>query len=1127
VRRRFVIPIFLLLASVAFAQPTISTLAVTYNQNATATITWTTSTPATTQLLYGVGVAPNQKTNAVATLATAHSITLSGLSSAYVYNYQAISTDGGGNTTTSAVQSFESCSGTGYTVVSGTLNNYYEYGTYALTLTNPSGSSVTPSVCGVPIPTTFSGTLTGGPSFSTNIPDNLKMVPSPSQWSVTVTGIDGSIGSSTNPITIAGTSMDISTILQAATSNDLIHVWFSPSMGIFYPPFTGGAATWGAIGGVIGDQIDLQSALNAKMGNTASAVAAAIQTQTGCTTAGYVWVPQSNTCVAQSGSSFNPASPGNIGTTTPGQVYATNLAAQSALFQSGPERCIEYFLTFAMAGDYGQAINAANAFASLTTPSTMKACVFGDHTISTPAVINRPIVLKMHGSRLIPQAALGSTPVGITNATVTAGSTTIAVSSTSGLLVNQAVGGLGITSGSYISAIGSGTITLSLMPSLIVNGFVTSGSNQFTNTSSLAGVAVGQGVAGYGIPGSTTISSINYAMQILTLSNTANATSFCPPGSGATVACPSSISISSGTWTVPTLTAAKVTPVLTFAYNPAALQNEYNQNIHMGMSGVWIDDTSVRGIQGLQGVQIYGQDHFVSYDLLIDDINGSGLVISGNSPDSAFPHGIVRESAFFNTRIQNSGSNTTAQPSIAVISSTCRNNSACDEVNQVGFTQGEIATGFGESLTVGTYNSSHINFTGPRSIFFNENFQIEGGQYQTGYSRTHAQFDLVHIIQGDDIYLNGAELNGGGYGKAVVRVDQGNVLSISNTRIQSGAITQTYTVSLTNGSKNVTLISSSDGNGFVTDGTWNGIGALAVDGTACVTIAPCSVYLDPSNGVPSASTLLLATAYPGITNLTTATLQMPVAGYIINMTGALGWLNTSNSVMEVSTNQLLGITSSPRAFYVGSGYQASVPKGMQLTYTGMNIPVLTANSVTSNTLNTSGKVTASNIGNYGFQLTPSSDSYQVELYGTNAAGSTVPWQISNTGISNWSIVQIGGQTVLNSNLTGYHGNASGTKVQLSDNTGTSQPAFFDANGNLSATAAYRKLLANCGTLSATAAVSDSLTCAWVTSSSACTVTPISATTPVWTYASPGTGSVTVYHVATAITNAYSIACSAN
>lgn len=71
------------------------------------------------------------------------------------------------------------------------------------------------------------------------------------------------------------------------------------------------------------------------------------------------------------------------------------------------------------------------------------------------------------------------------------------------------------------------------------------------------------------------------------------------------------------------------------------------------------------------------------------------------------------------------------------------------------------------------------------------------------------------------------------------------------------------------------------------------------------------------------------------------------------------------------------------------------------------------------------------------------------------------------------------------------------------------------------------VLANCGKLTTTAAASDALSCAWVTSSSTCTVTPISATAPAWTYITPSAGSVTVYHSATAITNAYSIACSAN
>ena len=115
VRSRFFALVFMIfmVATVAFAQPSISTLAVTYNQNMTATVSWTTNTPSTTQLIYGIGVTPNQKTNVISALVTAHSITLSGLSAAYTYNYQAVSTDGGGYTTTSAVQSFEACSGTG------------------------------------------------------------------------------------------------------------------------------------------------------------------------------------------------------------------------------------------------------------------------------------------------------------------------------------------------------------------------------------------------------------------------------------------------------------------------------------------------------------------------------------------------------------------------------------------------------------------------------------------------------------------------------------------------------------------------------------------------------------------------------------------------------------------------------------------------------------------------------------------------------------------------------------------------------------------------------------------------------------------------------------------------------
>ena len=119
----------------------------------------------------------------------------------------------------------------------------------------------------------------------------------------------------------------------------------------------------------------------------------------------------------------------------------------------------------------------------------------------------------------------------------------------------------------------------------------------------------------------------------------------------------------------------------------------------------------------------------------------------------------------------------------------------------------------------------------------------------------------------------------------------------------------------------------------------------------------------------------------------------------------------------------------------------------------------------------------------------------------------------------------GNGLLLPSTLTGYHG-SSGTKVQVNDGTGTSGPAFFDANGNTTATPAYGKLLANCGTLTTTAAANDSLSCAWVTTSSNCTITQSNSTVVAWTYYTPTAGSVEVFHAATPSAT-YAIACSQN
>jgi hypothetical protein len=118
-----------------------------------------------------------------------------------------------------------------------------------------------------------------------------------------------------------------------------------------------------------------------------------------------------------------------------------------------------------------------------------------------------------------------------------------------------------------------------------------------------------------------------------------------------------------------------------------------------------------------------------------------------------------------------------------------------------------------------------------------------------------------------------------------------------------------------------------------------------------------------------------------------------------------------------------------------------------------------------------------------------------------------------------------GNVVIPNTATGFHGSTA-VDVQMSDTTGTRTPAFFDANGNLTATVAPGKLLANCGTMTTTASSNNAISCAWVTASSNCMVTPSNSTAVAWAYYMPAAGTVTVYHTSTAGAN-YAIACSAN
>jgi hypothetical protein len=84
--------------------PVISAIASSTSQT-TATITWTTDEAANSQVNYGTTVSYGTASSS-ATLATSHSITLTGLTAGTTYHFQVQSVDGQGNTATSSDQTF-------------------------------------------------------------------------------------------------------------------------------------------------------------------------------------------------------------------------------------------------------------------------------------------------------------------------------------------------------------------------------------------------------------------------------------------------------------------------------------------------------------------------------------------------------------------------------------------------------------------------------------------------------------------------------------------------------------------------------------------------------------------------------------------------------------------------------------------------------------------------------------------------------------------------------------------------------------------------------------------------------------------------------------------------------------
>jgi hypothetical protein len=558
--------------------------------------------------------------------------------------------------------------------------------------------------------------------------------------------------------------------------------------------------------------------------------------------------------------------------------------------------------------DYGAAIDAAVKAQPLKEPSAISICSPGDHKVYTPIVFDRPVAFQMTGSRLIPQPSLASNPVTVSGAKLTAGSTTVSVPSTSGLRPGMAVGGTGVTSTAYISSVGPDTITLSLPASIIVNGVVTAGSRTIAGLNSMTGLAPGQTLTGYGVPSRTTITSLDAVNQTVTLSG--------PAVAGSPV--PGSFTVG-GSWTAD-LKAEGVTPVISWVYNPDALHNSEGQMIGGSMRGVWIASPSFRGLNGVQGVQIYGWDRMKVYDLQVENLAGSALILGGDVPPSVHVHGTVRESYFYDSELRDCGEWSTGQPVLELMTGTAPGD-ASDEINQIGFIGGQVAFYYGEAVTIGTFNPKAGPIDGPRLLWFNDNFQMEGGTHLTG-PPLPAPVDTVHLIRVNDVYFDGDEIAAPGFGKSLVRIDNANVVSILNSLLYARGKHRTYTVSTTSGAPGVAFVGGPVGvSSFDASGWWDGYAAEINDGASC---APCSVHLRSQHAVdPSGNTLTLSSPFRGAATRNAA-ITLGFGGYFINDTGAtlskFTALGNRYEVLGAPEARILGLASPAQSWNVGTGF---------------------------------------------------------------------------------------------------------------------------------------------------------------------------------------------------------------
>ncbi|HLI86686.1 MAG TPA: LamG-like jellyroll fold domain-containing protein [Bryobacteraceae bacterium] len=207
--------------------PAISGVAATNVTISSATITWTTSQPASSQVEYGQTAAYGNMSGLNSAMVTQHSVNLTGLAAGTTYDFAAISANSNGNSTTSGNYSFTTASAFDFSLSasSGTVSvNAGSSGsdTISTALTSGNGQSVSFSVSGLPSGVTSSLSSTScTPSCSTELTLSVGSSVAAGSYKVTVNASGGGASASV-PVTLTvvkPTTTTFSFSLAAGTSS--------------------------------------------------------------------------------------------------------------------------------------------------------------------------------------------------------------------------------------------------------------------------------------------------------------------------------------------------------------------------------------------------------------------------------------------------------------------------------------------------------------------------------------------------------------------------------------------------------------------------------------------------------------------------------------------------------------------------------------------------------------------------------------------------------------------------------------------------------------------------------------------------------------------------------------------